>query len=65
MIKQTLNWDNRSYYFSTQETYTVLILNTQKKVYSDFQNKLEFIVLKAVINREACFLLPIVVINLL
>lgn len=65
MIKQTLNWDNRSYYFSTQETYTVLILNTQKKIYSDFQNKLEFIVLKAVINREACFLLPIVVINLL
>lgn len=65
MIKQTLNWDNRSYYLSTQETYTVLILNTQKKVYSDFQNKLEFIVLKAVINREACFLLPIVVINLL
>lgn len=65
MIKQTLNWDNRSYYFSTQETYTVLILNTQKKVYSDFQNKLEFIVLKAVINREACFLLPIVAINLL
>lgn len=65
MIKQTLNWDNRSYYLSTQETYTVLILNTQKKVYSDFQNKLEFIVLKTVINREACFLLPIVAINLL